>query len=42
MIRVTKSNDFLLLSASKLQVANQKILECVPLILEPPKQFFAE
>lgn len=42
MIRVTKANNFLLLSASKLQIAKQKMLTCVPLILEPPKQLIVE
>lgn len=42
MIRVTKANNFLLLSASKMQIAKQKMLQCVPLILEPPKQLLVE
>ena len=42
MLRVTKSNNFLLLSASKMQIAKQKMLQCVPLILEPPKQLIVE
>ena len=37
LVRVTKSNNYVLLTASKLQVAHQKMLMCVPLILFPPK-----
>lgn len=42
MYRVTRLNDYVLLSASKLQVAEQSVLECRPIVLEPPKQFFSE
>ncbi|CAD8100996.1 unnamed protein product [Paramecium primaurelia] len=37
--RVTKLNDYLLLSATRVQVSTQKILECMPLVVEPPKIF---
>lgn len=42
MNRVTKSNNFLLLSATKKQVAKQQALECIPLVIEPPKNLFIE
>ncbi|CAD8122430.1 unnamed protein product [Paramecium sonneborni] len=37
--RVTKLNNYLLLSATRIQVSTQKILECMPLVVEPPKIF---
>ena len=37
MCRVAKKSGYLTLSASKKQVANQSVLECRPLVLEPPK-----
>jgi DNA polymerase zeta len=39
MYRVSRLNDYLLLSASKLQVAEQSVLDCKALVLEPPKNF---
>ena len=42
LLRVTKANNYLLLSAVRQQVATQKILESMPLVLEPPKKFFVE
>jgi DNA polymerase zeta len=40
MCRVTKKFNFLLFSASKYQVWNQSILEYIPFVKEPPKNFF--
>jgi|JI6StandDraft_1071083.scaffolds.fasta_scaffold05016_10 hypothetical protein len=42
MYRVSRLNGYLLLSSTKLQVAEQSVLECRPLVLEPPKQFYSE
>lgn len=42
MYRVSRLNDYLLLSASKQQVAAQNVLECVALVLEPPKQYYTD
>ncbi len=42
MNRVTKANGYLLLSATKLQVATQKIFESMPFVIEPNKMFLVE
>eukprot|EP00347_Sterkiella_histriomuscorum_P014702 403359875 len=38
--KITKSQDFLLLSASVQQVRQQNELEVIPLVIEPDKQFY--
>lgn len=40
LVRVCKSESFLLNSPSKQSVRNQKPLECVPLVLEPQSAFY--
>ncbi|KAL4478783.1 hypothetical protein ABPG73_001998 [Tetrahymena malaccensis] len=42
LVRVTKQYGYLMLSASRMQVASQKILECMPLVMEPPKMLFVD
>jgi DNA polymerase zeta len=42
MIRAVHEKDFLLFSATRAQVANQRGLEHEPLILEPPKQLIVD
>jgi len=37
MCRTAKQHDYLTLSATKVQVAHQSLLECRPLVIEPPK-----
>lgn len=40
LVRVSKSESFLLNSPSKQAVKNQKPLECVPLVMEPQSAFY--
>ena len=40
LIRICKSEGFILLSPSKRQVRGQKALECVPLVMEPEAAFY--
>ncbi|CCE62779.1 hypothetical protein TPHA_0D01380 [Tetrapisispora phaffii CBS 4417] len=40
LVRLCKSESFLLLSPSKDDVRNQKPLECVPLVMEPDSLFY--
>lgn len=40
MIRIAKSENFILESASKKQVRKQKPLECIPLVMEPISTFY--
>ena len=40
LIRICKSESFILLSPSKQQVRGQKALECVPLVMEPEAAFY--
>lgn len=42
LCRTTKQNEYLTLSATKEQVANQAVLECRPFVMEPPKEFYSE
>jgi len=42
LLRIAKMKGYTLLSASKIQVAEQPPLRCQALIIEPPKQFFVE
>lgn len=42
LCRTTKQNEYLTLSATKEQVANQAILECRPFVMEPPKEFYSD
>lgn len=41
-IKIAKKKNYVLLSATKLQVAHQPALKCQALLLEPAKQFFVE
>ncbi|CCD27317.1 DNA-directed DNA polymerase NDAI_0K01260 [Naumovozyma dairenensis CBS 421] len=40
LIRICKSESFLLLAPGKKQVRKQKALECVPLVMEPESSFY--
>ena len=40
MCRVTKKFNYILLSAARYQVWNQNLLEFIPFVKEPPKNFF--
>lgn len=40
LIRICKSESYVLISASKKQVRRQKALECVPLVMEPESAFY--
>ncbi|SCV05835.1 LANO_0H16226g1_1 [Lachancea nothofagi CBS 11611] len=40
MVRLCKSEHFLALSPSKMQVRKQKALECIPLVMEPESAFY--
>ncbi|CEP60152.1 DNA-directed DNA polymerase LALA0_S01e04192g [Lachancea lanzarotensis] len=40
LVRLCKSEHFLVLSPSKVQVRNQKALECIPLVMEPESAFY--
>lgn len=40
LVRLCKSEHFLVLSPSKVQVREQKALECIPLVMEPESAFY--
>lgn len=40
LIRLCKSEQFILISPSRMQVRNQKALECIPLVMEPSSAFY--
>ncbi|SCV02514.1 LAME_0H02234g1_1 [Lachancea meyersii CBS 8951] len=40
LVRLCKSEGFLVLSPSKIQVRKQKALECIPLVMEPESAFY--
>lgn len=40
LIRLCKSESFLLISPSRKQVRDQKALECIPLVMEPSSAFY--
>ncbi|SCU79736.1 LAFA_0B05292g1_1 [Lachancea sp. 'fantastica'] len=40
LVRLCKSEHFLVLSPSKVQVRKQKALECIPLVMEPESAFY--
>uniref|UniRef100_K3WHC9 DNA polymerase n=1 Tax=Globisporangium ultimum (strain ATCC 200006 / CBS 805.95 / DAOM BR144) TaxID=431595 RepID=K3WHC9_GLOUD len=42
MLRVTKRQNFLLVSPSRTQVAGQPPMECIPLVMEPHSSFYAD
>ena len=42
LVRVTKSNNFVMVSATQDEVASQPIMAFTPLVIEPPKKFFCE
>lgn len=42
MCRTAKQNEYLTLSATKKQVGSQSLLQCRPLVIEPPKEFYSE
>lgn len=42
MLRVTKRNNFVLLSPSRNQVAAQAPMECIPLVMEPQSRYYSD
>ncbi|CAI5743529.1 unnamed protein product [Hyaloperonospora brassicae] len=42
MLRVTKRENFLLVSPSKNQVSGQAPMECIPLVMEPHSSFYTD
>ncbi|ODQ66790.1 hypothetical protein NADFUDRAFT_8577, partial [Nadsonia fulvescens var. elongata DSM 6958] len=41
MIRIAKAENFILVSPSRKQVAQQNALECLPLVMEPTSKFYS-
>lgn len=40
VLRLTKAHNFILISPSRQQVAQQKAPECIPLVMEPNSKFY--